>query len=302
MLIADCFHAKRFYFNINSITRINQYRTFIMLKIFVTILVLYLLYVALLFCFQRSLLFPGQYIKPPNILIENNDYIQQVWLETSFGKVEAWFSRANRVENIRNTSLILAHGNYELIDYCIEELLMYKELGIHVLLVEFPGYGRSEGSPSQKTVTETFVKAYDWLIENCGMDENSIIVHGRSVGGGAVCALANERKVKAIILQSTFTNVTQFTNRYLVPGFLVKDIFDNLSVVKSFTGPILIFHGKYDEVIPFQNGKQLYENSKNAQFIAYNCNHNDFPPNRDIYWDTIRIFLDRILEDSLSKN
>lgn len=263
-------------------------------KIFIVIAVSYLLYGLFLFYYQRNVLFPGKFIKQSNSTNENTKNIQRIWLETSVGRVETWFIPAKSIEdNIKNPVVIFAHGNYELIDYCLSELLRYNEFGISVLLVEFPGYGRSEGSPSQKTITESFVKAYDWLIEKKNTAENKIIVHGRSVGGGAVCALAKERKVGAIILQSTFTSVRQFAKRYFVPGFIVRDPFDNLSVVKSFNGPILIFHGKYDEIIPYKNAKQLYKKSKNAQLITYNCSHNDCPPNWDEYWETIRIFLAR---------
>ncbi len=256
------------------------------------ILVIYLAYAILVYIFQRSLIFPGKHIGAPEVPYINSYNIERTWLKTSVGKVEAWYMpAADSADKKKRPVVIFAHGNYELIDYCAVEFRQYNSLGVDVLLVEYPGYGRSEGHPSQDTLTEVFVNAYDWLINNKDIDSERIIVHGRSVGGGPVCLLAMERRVKAVIVQSTFTDIRQFAWRYLVPPVLVRDPFDNLSALKSFNGPILIFHGKNDDIIPYKNAKILHENLKNSILITLNCHHNDCPPDQGDYWERIRLFL-----------
>ncbi len=258
----------------------------------VFILLIYLAYALLVYIFQRSLIFPGKYIGAPEVPVINNYNIESTWLKTSVGKVEAWYMPATDSDDKKKHPVVIfAHGNYELIDFCAVEFKQYNNLGVHVLLVEYPGYGRSEGYPSQESLTEVFVNAYDWLISNKNIDSKKIIVHGRSVGGGPVCSLAMERRVKAIIIQSTFTDIRQFAWRYLVPPILVKDPFDNLSALKSFNGPILIFHGKNDDIIPYRNAKILHENLKNSILITLNCHHNDCPPDHADYWERIKLFL-----------
>ena len=167
----------------------------------------------------------------------------------------------------------------------------YNRYGVHILLVEYPGYGRSAGNPSQETIEETFVAAYDWLLTRDDIDTSKILGHGRSIGGGAICLLAKQRALCAMILQSTFTSVRQFSRRYLVPGFLIRDPFDNVPIVKSFEGPILIIHGKDDTIIPYQNGVALYNMARDAKLITYDCAHNNCPLDWDQYWNDIEEFL-----------
>jgi len=167
-------------------------------------------------------------------------------------------------------------------------------MGIGVLLIEYPGYGRSEGSPSQKNISHAFNAGYDYLVSRKDVDPNRIILFGRSVGGGAVCALASNKPSAALILQSTFTSVRSFASSFLAPGFLVRDPFDNLAVVSTYTSPILIIHGKNDDIIPFSHGKALYEKCLKGKLIVYDCSHNDCPPDYVIFWKDIETFLTNI--------
>ena len=80
--------------------------------------------------------------------------------------------------------VIFAHGNGELIDYWPDELKKFNDFGLGVLLVEYPGYGRSDGTPTQKSISEAFEAAYDMLVSRPDVDAERIILFGRSVGGG----------------------------------------------------------------------------------------------------------------------
>jgi fermentation-respiration switch protein FrsA (DUF1100 family) len=106
-----------------------------------------------------------------------------------------------------------------------------------------------------------------------------------------VCALARKRPSAAMILMSTFTGVRAFTARYLAPGFLVRDPFDNLSTVQSYNNPILVIHGRHDEVIPFSHGKRLYQAAKKGTLVAYDAGHNDCPPDWSVFWRDVAEFL-----------
>ena len=168
---------------------------------------------------------------------------------------------------------------------------MFSRMGISLLLVEYPGYGRSEGSPSQDSITETFVSAYDVLSSRKDVDASRIIFMGRSLGGGALCALAQKRPSAALILMSSFTSVRSFAIRYLAPSFLVRDPFDNLAVVKNYANPVMIIHGKRDAIIPFGHGQKLHQAAKQSVLIVYEAGHNDCPPNWDIFWKDVEGFL-----------
>jgi fermentation-respiration switch protein FrsA (DUF1100 family) len=263
------------------------------LKILSWIAVIYAGYCLLLFLAQRHMLFP-RYLIPEAPTVEHLEmpYREIVWIETSFGKVETWFFRPQQqTEGQPSPVVIFAHGNAERIEFCVDELAQFLRWGINVLLVEFPGYGRSAGKPTQTNLTETFVTAYDLMTQQKDVDSARIILYGRSIGGGAICSLLNERPSAAVILMSTFSSVRSFAPRYLVPPFLVRDPFDNLSVIRNYHGPLLILHGKQDEVIPYAHGKRLFDASSNARLISYDCGHNDCPPEWREFWKEVEHFL-----------
>ena len=264
----------------------------IFLKLVTALVLIYFVYCGLLFVLQRQVLFPRYMIE--NLPQENmpSTGIEKIILQTDSGKVEAWYmppvsdSAGNPAP-----AVIFAHGNGELIDFWPEELRGFTKLGVGVLLVEYPGYGRSEGSPSQGSITDAFISAYDFVAGRKDVDSARIIFFGRSIGGGAVCALARNRPSAALILISTFTSVRSFALKYFVPGFLMRDPFDNLETVGSYSGPVLIIHGKKDEIIPFSHGIALSNAARNRKMIAYDCGHNDCPPDPVLFWEDIKVFL-----------
>jgi fermentation-respiration switch protein FrsA (DUF1100 family) len=252
----------------------------------------YGVYCSLLFLIQRQILFPRHHIPVPSGLPGDAHGVEQIWIDTPFGRVETWFLPAiSDKAATASPTVIFAHGNAELIDFCLEELKRFTHLGMNALLVEYPGYGRSDGKPSQQSIRETFERAFDTVISRKDVDASRMVVYGRSLGGGAACALAARRPAAALIVMSSFTSARSFASTYFAPGFLVKDPFDNLSVVASYQGPVLIVHGKYDELIPFRHGMELYRAAQNGTFIAYDCAHNDCPPDWDVFYNDIATFL-----------
>ncbi|MBU4258787.1 MAG: alpha/beta fold hydrolase, partial [Proteobacteria bacterium] len=249
-------------------------------------------YCFFLFLVQRQVIFPRFQI-PEFPSAEDNIYgLEKIWLSTSSGKVEAWFLPPAPGHNKGACpAVIFAHGNAELIDFWPGEFKNFADLGVGVMLVEYPGYGRSKGSPSQKSINEAFLSAYDHLVTRKDVDSERIIIFGRSIGGGAACALASKRPSAALILKSTFISIRSMASKFFIPGFLVKDPFDNLTVVKSYSKPILIIHGRYDEIIPYPHGVALYKAAKNVKMITYDCGHNDCPPNWKVFWRDIESFL-----------
>ena len=264
-----------------------------LLKYILWPLLLYTVYCGLLFLLQRQIMFPRYQIQPyqaePKIA-----GLEKIWLDTDGGKVEAWFVLpVNPLADKPAPAVIFGHGNGELIDFWPQELINFARLGIALLLVEYPGYGRSAGKPSQKSISQTFTAAYDKLISRQDIDPSRIIFFGRSLGGGAVCSLARHKPSATLILMSTFTSAKSFAKNFLVPPLLVRDPFDNLTVVKNYPNPVLIIHGKQDTIIPFSHGKALHQAAKQAEMIVYNAGHNDCPPDWDVFWKDVEGFLRR---------
>ena len=261
-----------------------------LVKVIGSACLIYAAYCLVLFLVQRQVIFPRYMIPsslPPDLKILQ---IEPWWLETSFGKVEAWFLPPAAADKPA-PAVIFGHGNGELIDYWPKELARFSAMGIGLLLVEYPGYGRSAGSPSQASIAETFILAYDRLAARTDVDPTRIVLFGRSLGGGAVCDLTLRRPSAALILMSCFKSVSAFAVRYLAPAFLIRDPFDNLAAVRRYQGPVLVMHGKFDEVVPFSHGQALHSAAQTGKMVVYEAGHNDCPPDWAVFWRDVEDFL-----------
>ncbi len=235
---------------------------------------------------QRQIIFARQYTQPLPHVADKVEGLERIWLTIDEGRVESWFLPA--LARPRGT-VIFTHGNAELIDYWPFELRHYRELGFHVFLPEYRGYGRSDGSPSEESLRKDFARFYDLLVERDDVDSNQIIYHGRSLGGGVLCQLAAIRKPAKMILESTFTSIADIASSMMLPRFLVSDPFDSLAVIRTLRDvPMLIMHGVHDATVPFSHAQRLADAAPNAKLVSYQATHNDMP--RD--WPTIESFLE----------
>jgi len=237
---------------------------------------------------ERRLLFPVRRAPDASELLRRAQG-EQVWLDGGGARTEAWLLPARGATHAPAPLILYMHGNGELIDDWAREFDEPRAWGVSVLLVEYPGYGRSGGAPSERALTATAVSAYDWASARPDVDPRRIIAYGRSVGGGAACALAHERDVAALVLESTFTSVRALAGRMGVPGFLVRDPFDSLSRVADFRGPVLVIHGALDEIIPVEHARALHAAVPQSELVVVgDCGHNDCPRP----WPKLRRFLE----------
>lgn len=255
----------------------------------------YCVYLAILYLLQGSLVYPGTRLRERPPLQPGRENREIVWLETGFGRVEAWLlpprPGTGPPEGGPVPAVIVGHGNYELIDSMPDGFLGFRERGYAVLLVEYPGYGDSAGEPSLETVTETFVAAYDALVSRPGIDAERVLALGRSLGGGAVCALAAERPLAGLILVATFADLPSLSHRYLAPSFLTRDRYDNAAVLRSFAGPVLVVHGSHDGLIPHRHGERLADAAPRGRLISYPSDHDECPPDWGVFWTDVDGFL-----------
>lgn len=227
---------------------------------------------------QRKMLFPAYMTQADPRAGANVRGLERLEVGGGGGVVEAWFLPGDGVSAEHPGPVVLfAHGNGELIDYWPDQLQAYRRMGVSVLLPEYRGYGRSAGSPSEDAITEDFVAFYDQLVARADVDAARIVFHGRSLGGGAVCALARHRAPAALILMSTFTSVTDIAREaFYAPAFLIRDGFDNASIVAELDVPILVVHGRRDGVIPPAHAERNAA-AAGVEVVWYDAGHNDCP-------------------------
>lgn len=241
---------------------------------------------------QRTILFPTAYVSVQDTVptLENADAMH---IKSEDGQVDFLFLKSSAKTGKQSGVVFFAHGNGESIDNWIEGMARYRKQGYHVALVEYRGYGRSTGNPSQVGITEDFVKAYDQVIARPDVDPKKIIFHGRSLGGGVVCSLARHRVPAAMILESTFTSVEAMADAiFPFASLLVKDSFRSKEALSELPElPLLVFHGTEDSVVPVSHAHALSAAVPGSKLVLYEAGHNDFPPNRTQYWSEIDSFL-----------
>ena len=235
--------------------------------------VIYAAYLSVLFCVQRKMIYPGvaNRVDPAPPVRAG----LEVWkLDTPAGPVEAFLlCSLDTAKQGRGPALVFAHGNGEVIDEWVEAFDRFRQLGYSVLLVEYPGYGRSAGAPTSDSIGRVMLAGYDRLAADPRVDAGRIVGIGESLGGGVICALSRQRPLQALILQSTFPSLKMFASRYLAPGFLIRDLYDNEAAIRAFPGPVLVMHGRQDDMIPVAKAKELAAASPRAILKLYDWGH-----------------------------
>ncbi|WP_333416176.1 alpha/beta hydrolase [Microcoleus sp. MOSTC5] len=240
----------------------------------------------LLFFLQTRLLFqPTPTIaKTPDAF---NIPYQEVWLpvKARSHKIEKlhgwWLPTANRQSL---GTLLYLHGRGFNIGANINQSYRFRQLGFSVLLIDYRGYGRSQGSfPSEARVYEDAETAYNYLVKQRQLSPSEIFLYGHSMGGAVAVELAIAHPEAAgLIVQSSFTSMLHMVEHYslmrLFPvRLLLRQNFDSFAKVKLLRIPVLFAHGTADPLIPAAMSKQLYAASPEPKkiLLVANAKHNN---------------------------
>lgn len=235
--------------------------------------------------FQRATMFP-RHLVPRDGPPPPADAVV-VRLDTGKEEIEVWLLPPLVGEPGTAPLLLFAHGNAELVDFWPASFEEPRRWGLAVLLVEYPGYGRSTGRPSERSIARVMAAAHDWAAARPEVDARRIVGYGRSVGGAAIGLLTRDRELAALVLESTFTSVPAMAGRLGVPGFLMRDRFDTLAALRGFPGPALVLHGTRDTIVPTEESRTLAAANPRAELHLLACGHNDCPRP----WYQLRRFL-----------
>jgi fermentation-respiration switch protein FrsA (DUF1100 family) len=170
--------------------------------------------------------------------------------------------------------LLYSHGNAEDLGSTFPTLQAFHQAGFAVFAYDYPGYGTSEGRPSEASAIAAIDGAYDFLTDDLSVPSRSIIAYGRSLGSGPVIDLASRRKLGGVILEGAF--VSAFRVMTHIP-ILPWDKFANLGKMEDVSCPVLVIHAMEDEVIPFWHGRAIHERANTPKFYLWveNAGHNN---------------------------
>lgn len=171
-------------------------------------------------------------------------------------------------------TLLFSHGNAEDIGEDMFFLKMFYDADFSVLAYDYRGYGTSTGKPTENGVYNDVFAAYDFLTQQLHVPPNQIISMGRSLGCGAAIHLAAHRPVAGLIVEAPFLSAFRVLTRVQV---LPWDKFNNARDISRIHVPVLIIHGRNDQVVPFWHGEKLFEKANQPKtFLPIDgAGHND---------------------------
>ena len=194
-------------------------------------------------------------------------------------------------------AVLYLHGNAGNLSHRGASVVKLREyLNESVLIIDYPGYGKSEGSPTEKGCYAAAEAAYDWLLHEKKIDPEKLIIYGGSLGGGVAVYLASEKPHRALVLVKTFTSCPDVAAKiypWLPVRWVMRNRFDNIGRIGKCRKPVFIAHGDCDGLVPFDHGKSLYEaaNEPKEFLVLENCDHNDRLP--DYFLPKLKAFLER---------
>lgn len=188
-------------------------------------------------------------------------------------------------------TILYSHGNAEDLGDLRPFLADLRDAGFSVLAYDYRGYGASSpGTPTESGAYADLAAAYEYLTHDLGTPPERVILHGRSLGGAIASYLASRRPAAGLILESTFVSAFRAAvSRPLFPF----DRFATARRLREVDAPVLVIHGKRDEVVPFWHGGALLHAAKppRSHYWVQDAGHNDLVMAAGPrYWLTLRHF------------
>lgn len=222
-------------------------------------------------------------------------------LATEHGEtLDAWHVPARAGASAHGLVLVF-HGNAGNIGHRLDYLRMFHDLGYASLILDYRGYGRSSGKPSEDGTYLDAAAAWRHATQALGYPAGKIVLFGESMGGAVAAQLATVQKPAALVLASTFTSVPDLgagIYPWLPVRLLARIGYDTRERLATIAAPVLVIHSRGDDIIPFAHGEQLFAAAKPPKkFLEIEGGHNDgFVFNREAWVRGLDDFLRSALE------
>lgn len=214
-------------------------------------------------------------------------YQDVVLIEADGTRIDGWWLPASAP--LKGTVYFL-HGNAYNISYVLNNVKWLPAKGYQVLMIDYQGYGLSDGSPSLAGSMVDIATGLDWLVQSGRLQQQPLIVYGQSLGASmGIWALAqedNQGKADCLIEEAGFADYHEIANAVMKKSWLlwplrplviplINNDYAPVNVVDKLAPmPVLFIHSQDDELVPFAQGKQLYNAAKEPKtFLAISGEH-----------------------------
>lgn len=219
---------------------------------------IYLLIIILIYVFQDKLVY-----RPKKEITDDPASVglsfRQFEVVTEDGaRLHGWFVPADSAR----LTILYCHGNAGNISDRLETLLFFNKLGVNVAIFDYRGYGKSEGKPNEEGTYKDATAVWQYLLRDGNVNEENMIIMGRSLGGPIAAKLACDHNPAAVILESTFTSAVDLGSDmypWLPINWLLKFDYETQKYLKQINAPVFMAHSVDDDVVPFQHGQDLFE-------------------------------------------
>lgn len=265
-----------------------------MLKFILVVAFAYGLLVVIVYLMQGRMLYladvPGRTLTmtPTDVGMDHQD----IAIETSDGvTLHGWYIPGRSAQ-----VLLFFHGNAGNISHRLDSIRQFLSLGLSVLIIDYRGYGQSEGRTTERGVYRDAEAAWRYLTEERDIAADNIVIFGRSMGASVASQLATQHQPLALIVESSFTSVPDIAQDlypWLPVRWLSRLSHATRDHVRDVRCPVLIIHSRDDEIIPFRHGEEIFAAANEPRnLLAIRGTHNDaFLQDQSAYIGGLQTFL-----------
>jgi len=217
--------------------------------------------------------------------------------------LHGWLVPAARSRTAPPSTLLFFHGNAGNISHRRDSIAIFNDIGLDVLIIDYRGFGRSEGSVSERGLYRDAAAAWRWLTQTRGIPPEDIAIFGRSLGGAVATELAARTEPAALIIESSFDDLGSLAEEHyrllsrLIPLRYRFPAAQHMAAVRC---PVLILHSPEDRIVPHRLGQKLFAAASAPKtFVDLRGGHNDgFLRSQPQYQEALANFLDSLGGDT----
>ena len=229
--------------------------------------------------------------------------------------IQGWFVPAHEPEEASGTNapsptLLFFHGGVGNISDYLEKVHLLHDIGLDVFTVDYHGYGKSGGTPSESGLASDALAAYFYLTEKRHVKPERLYLYGEDLGAAVAIDLATKVPAAGLITEGASASVIEKIEDAwpLIPWqFLLRNKFDSLTKIRDVHMPVLIIHSAEDNVVPFNDSRRLCALAHEPkELVEIHGTHRDaFVYSFELYYDKVSHFIfdqpkDKIADSSFS--
>ncbi len=200
-------------------------------------------------------------------------------------------------------ALLFLHGNAGNISHRLDSLAIFHRLGLATLILDYRGYGLSEGKPDEHGTYLDAEAGWRHLIDARGYTPEQIVVFGRSMGGAIAAHAAARHRPAGLIVESTPTSIVDLGAElypWLPVRLLARHRYPAAEALARYPGPVLVAHSRNDEIVPYPHAERLLALlGSRGRLLALRGGHNDgFLATGPAYHEGLDAFLAEVLPDA----